>query len=145
MVLQDPCCSFGNIYAISVDMGCIFRWGTHFYMSFFLSVCPSICHTPHLRNHMSFDHTFWCTYVKCWYLLSFYFFAFHFLKILIFWAVREVKGQKIAQNEKQQLHLSSAISQEQYSIWSWFLVYMCKMVISPGLFFIFFFKFWFFG
>ena len=40
----------------------------------------------------------------------------------IFWAVRGrgwgggVKGQKIAQNEKQQLHLSHAISQEQCSI-----------------------------
>ena len=42
--------------------------------------------------------------------------SFHFLKILIFWAVRGVRGQKIAQNEKQQLHLSLAISQEQYSI-----------------------------
>ena len=38
---------------------------------------------------------------------------FHFLEILIFWAV---KGQKIAQNEKQKLHPSRPISQEQYSI-----------------------------
>ena len=29
---------------------------------------------------------------------------FHFFKIFIFWAVRGVKGQKIAQNEKQQLN-----------------------------------------
>ena len=26
--------------------------------------------------------------------------CFHFIEILIFWAVRGVKGQKIAQNEK---------------------------------------------
>ena len=68
---------------------------------------------------------------------------FIFFQILIFWAVTGVKGQKIAQNEKEQLHLSRAISQEQYSIWSWFLVHYCKMMISPGVFFIFS-KFWFF-
>ena len=32
-----------------------------------------------------------------------------------------------------------AISQEQYSIWSCFLLHYCKMMISPGGFFIFFF------
>ena len=47
-----------------------------------------------------------------------------------------VKGQKTAQNEKQ-LHLSHAISQEKYSIWSWFLVHLCKVMISPGFFFFF--------
>ena len=40
---------------------------------------------------------------------------FIFFLILIFWAARGVKEQKIAQNEKQ-LHLSQAISQEQYII-----------------------------
>ena len=43
------------------------------------------------------------------------FFQFFFL-ILIFWAVRGVKRQKIAQDENEQLHLSRTISQEQYSI-----------------------------
>ena len=37
-----------------------------------------------------------------------------------------------------------AISQEQYSIWSWILVHMCKMMISPANFFIFW-KGWIFG
>ena len=41
---------------------------------------------------------------------------FHFFKILIFWAYRGVKRQKMAQNEKLQLHLSRAIFQEQYRI-----------------------------
>ena len=43
---------------------------------------------------------------------------FIFFKIFIFRAVRGVKGQKIAQNEKQQLHLclSHTISQEPYII-----------------------------
>ena len=41
---------------------------------------------------------------------------FFFFGILIFWAVRGIKGQKKVKNEKEQLHLSCAISQEQYSI-----------------------------
>ena len=73
------------------------------------------------------------------------FFIFFFL-ILVFWAVREVKGQKIAQNEKWQLHPLHVISNEQYhhdSISSWFLVHLCKMMISQG-FFSSFSNFWFF-
>ena len=67
---------------------------------------------------------------------------FHFFEIFIFWAVREVKGQKITHNENQKLHPSPAISQEQYrySLWSWVLVHLCKIMISPG----FFFHFWYF-
>ena len=41
---------------------------------------------------------------------------FHFFEIFIFGAARGIKEQKIAQNEKSQLHPSQAISQEQYSI-----------------------------
>ena len=32
------------------------------------------------------------------------------------------------------LHPSHVISQEQYGIWSWFLVQLCKMMITPGFF-----------
>ena len=39
-----------------------------------------------------------------------------FLFFLRFWAVSGVNGEKIAQNEKQQLNVSCAISQGQYSI-----------------------------
>ena len=42
-------------------------------------------------------------------------FLFLFFEVLIFWAVRGEMA-KIAQNKKLQLHLSYAISQEQYSI-----------------------------
>ena len=41
-----------------------------------------------------------------------FFVVFFFFLILIFWAVREVKEQKIAQNEKSQLHPLHAISKE---------------------------------
>ena len=33
------------------------------------------------------------------------------------WALWGVKGQKIAPNEKRQLHMSRIISQEQHSLW----------------------------
>ena len=61
---------------------------------------------------------------------------FHFLKILIFWVVSGVKGQKKAQHEKWKLHSSRVVSQEQCRIWLWFLVNLCKM-ISPGVFYVF--------
>ena len=47
-----------------------------------------------------------------------------------------VKGQKMAQNDKK-FCLFCSISQEPYTIWSSFVVLMCKMIISPGIFFIF--------
>ena len=51
--------------------------------------------------------------------------------------------QKMAQNDKN-LCLSHSVSQEPYSIWFWFLVHMCKMMISLAMFFILS-NFWFFG
>ena len=80
-----------------------------FHPSIHLYVCLPICRTPYLRNGTLSNHNFWCTCVKWWYLQTF----FHFFEILIFWAVRRIKGQKIARNEKWQLHVSHAISQEQ--------------------------------
>ena len=80
----------------------IFRWGTHLYMSLFPSVRPSVRpsvhRAPYLRNCTSFNHNFWYTCVKWWYLRAF--FSFFIFEIFIFWAVMGVKGQKIAQNEK---------------------------------------------
>ena len=112
--------------------------------SILLSVCPSVCHAPYLRkctlyvrNSIAYNHDFWYTCVND--DISRHF--FHFFKIFIFWAVRGVKGQKMTQNEKY-LHPWCAISQEQYSIWQWFLVHYCKMMISPCVFFIFFLHPW---
>ena len=75
----------------------------------------------------------------------FFFFFFQFLKILIFWFVKgRVKVQKTVQNN-QKFCRSCFISQEPYIIWLSFMVHLlCKMIISPGVFFIFF-KVWFFG
>ena len=68
---------------------------------------------------------------------------FHFFKILIFQAVKGVKGQKMLQNDKK-FCLSHSISQEPYIIWLSFMVHMCKMIISPGVL-LSFSKFWFSG
>ena len=68
---------------------------------------------------------------------------FQFFKILIFWVVMGVKGQKTVQNDKKFCQ-SHFISQELYMIWFLFMVHMCKVMMSPGGFFIFL-KFWFFG
>ena len=46
------------------------------------------------------------------------------------------KGQKMAQNDKK--NLSHSVSQKLYLTWLWFLVHMCKMMISPAIFFFFF-------
>ena len=65
--------------------------------------------------------------------------GFYFSKILIFWVVRRVKGQKMTENDIK--NLSHSMSQELYFIWLWFLVHMCKVMISPAFFFSFFFLF----
>ena len=66
---------------------------------------------------------------------------FQFFKILIF-QVNRVKEQKAVQIDKK-FCPSCSISPELYIIWLSFIVHLCKMVISPGVFFSFS-KFWFF-
>ena len=67
---------------------------------------------------------------------------FHVLKMLIFWVVREVKVQKVDWNDKKFCQLCS-IFQEPYIICLSFVVHKCKLIISPGFFFVFL-RFWFF-
>ena len=57
------------------------------------------------------------------------------------WFVRlcGVKGEKMTDNDRKFCPLHS-MSQEPYIIWLSFLVHICKMVISPGVFFCHFFK-----
>ena len=96
---------------------------------------------PYLRNNIAYDHDVWYTCVKWWYLQAFYFFI-----SWKFWSSGLVGGekvQKMAQNDKQ-LYLSCSVSHEPYTIWSFFMVHMCKMIISVG-FFLIVLKFWFCG
>ena len=46
-----------------------------------------------------------------------------------------LKGQKMAQNDKK-FCLSHSVSQELYIIWLWFLLHICKMMMSWANFFI---------
>ena len=90
-----------------------------------LSVALHISGTIHhmtviYGTYLSNDYTFRC--------------FFHFSKILIFWVHRGVKGQKMVQNDKKFCLLPS-ISQESYIIWLSFIVHICKMIISSGVFF----------
>ena len=55
---------------------------------------------------------------------------------MIFWADWGIKRQKAFQNDKKFCLLHS-ISQGPYKIWLSFMVQMCKMVISSGVFFSF--------
>ena len=71
-----------------------------------------------------------------------FFHFFYFLKILIFQIVRGVKRQKTVQNNKK-ICPSHFTSLKPFIIWMPFMVHMCKMMISPYVFFIFS-KFWFF-
>ena len=89
-----------NIYSHVFEVGLL-----PVYVTF--SVCPTICRAPYLKNHTPCDHNFWYTYVKWWKGKRYT------------W----VKGQKMAQNEKYNLHPSHTMSQEQYIIWSCFLVH----------------------
>ena len=50
----------------------------------------SVCRAWYFRNHRSYDHHLCYTKVKWLYLEVF----FYFFKILIFWVIRRVKGQK---------------------------------------------------
>ena len=64
---------------------------------------------------------------------KFFFCFFHFFlffKILIFWVVRGVKGQKIVQNNKF-LSVALLISRTIHHLW---YIHKCKMMISQGFF-----------
>ena len=47
-----------------------------------------------------------------------------------------VKGQKMAQTDNKKFVCCHYVSQKLYIIWLWFLVHICKMMISPANFFI---------
>ena len=73
-------------------------------------------------------------------MFHFIIYFFFFFKSLIFRIISGrkgvLKGHKMTQNDKQ-FCLSRSISQEPSIIWLWFLVHMCKMMISLANFFIF--------
>ena len=74
--------------------------------------------------------------LMCKMIISAGVFFFHFFKILIFWVVSGVKGQKMVQNDKK-ICLSHSTSQEPYIIRLLFMVHMSAMIIFSGIFLIF--------
>ena len=70
--------------------------------------------------------------------------VFYFFKIVIFWVVRGIKGQKTIQNKKKILWVLLHISGIIHCMIVIYGTHICKMIISPCLFLIFS-KFWFFG
>ena len=79
-----------------------------------------VCRTPYQSKHTSYDCVFCCTSLKWWHLQMLFSFFQNF-SFLGCWG-----------------KCSHCISQELYIIWLWFLVHMCKMMISPAIFFHFF-------
>ena len=60
---------------------------------------------PYVRNSIAYNHDFCCTSVK-----------FHFFEILSFWALRKVKVQKMAQDDKKNLAVAVDILRTIYHI-----------------------------
>ena len=73
------------------------------------------------------------------FFIFFFFFSFLFFRLLGRW-----KGKTWPKMTKK-FCLVRFISQELYIIWLSFMVHLCKMMISPGVFFSFFQNFWFYG
>ena len=85
----------------------------------FLSVASYISRTIY---HM--------TYIYGTHVGIFFIFFFQNFDFQDHWEEEVVKGHKMTQNDKN-FCLSHSISQEPYIIWLWFLVHVCKMLISP--------------
>ena len=93
----------------------------------------SVCCIWYLSNHISYDCHLWYTCVNN---ISRSF--FHLFKILIFWIVSRVKGQKIAQNyKKNSVMTCSAWYIKNHTSWLPSLVHKCKIILSPGIFLFF--------
>ena len=105
------------------------------FLSMCLSVCLFMCHAPHYFWSLFLVHI--CKMMISPVCFFVFFFFFHFLRILIFQVFREVRA-KYSPKWKTKIISVIHLSQEQCSIWSWFLVHLCQMIISPGVFVNFF-------
>ena len=85
----------------------------------------SVCRTFYFRNPISYDLHLWYTCMMYERIIYPGIFLFFFQNLQFSFCP---KWQKFC--------LSHSVSQEPY-IWLWFLVHMCKMMISPAIFFIF--------
>ena len=94
-----------------------------------------VCHTPYLNKHTPYDYFFLVH--KCEMMTS----LDAFLSFSKFWFSGLSAGEggwRAKNGPNLQKIISQSISQEPCLIWLCFLVHMCKMMISPAIFFSFF-------
>ena len=90
----------------------------------------SVCRARYLRNHRSYDHL-WYTSINDNIPRR----VFIFSKFWFFGLLGRSKGKNGPKWQKLwPLHF---MSQESYIIWSWYMIHMCKRIISSGVFYIF--------
>ena len=89
-------------------------------------------------NQISYDCRLWYTFVKWEYLQAFFF----FFKTLISRIIRGVKGQKMTKNDIKFCCATYLRDHTSYDCHLWY-IHICKMILSPGVFFFNFSKFWF--
>ena len=97
-----------------------------------------IHHAPYLRNSIAYEHNFWYTCVKWWYLQVFFFFFRNF----DFWGCKWGKRWPKMMKNSVALHISGTIDHAIFILS--FMVQLCKMMIFQVIFSIFS-KFWFSG
>ena len=102
-----------------------------------------VCHTPYLSKHTSYDLVFCCTSLKlCHFPIIFSFFKKFWFSGLCVCACVGGGGMRGGGYEgkkwpKMTKNLSHSVSQELYPIQLQFLVYICKIMISPAIFYFF--------
>ena len=91
-----------------------------------------IHHTPYLRNSIVYDHHFWYTCVKWWYLQTFFFFSV--FQNFDFLGCYGGKRAKNSPNWQKKFWLSPFISQESYIIQLSFMVHMLSIFFKILIF-----------
>ena len=91
-----------SFHSQDIHIFVIFGWGTHLYMSLFLSICLSVCCAPYLRNHTYLsDHIYWYT---CEMISPGIFFI-----LFKFWFFCAVRGGKREKNDPKGKTITSVM------------------------------------
>ena len=88
-----------------------------------------MCFIPYFRKHTWYGCNFWYSCVKWWHLQM----LFSFFKKFYFSRVLGGNMAKNGQRWQKILSHSHSVYLELYLIWLWFLVHLCKMMISSAI------------